>query len=104
MRTQVAIIGAGPAGLLLAHQLLLQGVETIVLERHNRAYIERRLRAGVLEQNTADLLRAIGVGERMAREGLIHTGFEIQFTGARHRIALDELTGGRTITVYGQQE
>jgi p-hydroxybenzoate 3-monooxygenase len=104
MRTQVAIVGAGPAGLVLARLLQLQGIDSIVLERRDRAYIEQRLRAGVLEQGTVDLLRAAGVGARLDREGLRHTGFAIQFEGARHRIALDELTGGRAITVYGQQE
>ncbi len=104
MRTQVAIIGAGPAGLMLAQLLHGYGVETIIIERHDRAYIERRLRAGVLEQGTVDLLHAVGVGERLAREGLIHHGFYLQFEGQRHRIALSELTGGRAITVYGQQE
>jgi p-hydroxybenzoate 3-monooxygenase len=104
MRTQVAIIGAGPAGLMLAQLLHGYGVESVVLERHDRAYIERRLRAGVLEQGTVDLLRAAGVGERLAREGLVHHGFYLQFAGRRHRIALSDLTGGRAITVYGQQE
>ncbi|HEX5688427.1 MAG TPA: 4-hydroxybenzoate 3-monooxygenase, partial [Roseiflexaceae bacterium] len=104
MRTQVAIVGAGPAGLVLAHLLQLQGVESIVLERRDRAYVEHRLRAGVLEQGTVDLLNAIGVGERMRREGLVHNGFFLQFERQRHRIAMDELTGGRAITVYGQQE
>jgi p-hydroxybenzoate 3-monooxygenase len=104
MRTQVAIIGAGPAGLMLAQLLHGYGVESVVLERHDRAYIERRLRAGVLEQGTVDLLHAAGVGERLAREGLAHHGFYLQFAGRRHRIALSELTGGRAITVYGQQE
>ena len=104
MRTQVAIIGAGPAGLVLAHLLHRQGVETIVLERRDRAYVEHRLRAGVLEHGTVDLLNATGVGERMRREGLVHRGFYLQFERQRHRIALDELTDGRAITVYGQQE
>jgi p-hydroxybenzoate 3-monooxygenase len=104
MRTQVAIVGAGPAGLMLAQLLHGYGLESIVLERHDRAYIERRLRAGVLEQGTVDLLHAAGVGERLAREGLVHHGFHLQFEGRRHRIALSELTGGRAITVYGQQE
>ena len=104
MRTQVAIIGAGPAGLVLSHLLHQQGVASIVLELHDRAYVERRLRAGVLEQGTVDLLHAIGVGERMAREGLIHHGLNLQFEGKRHRIRLSELTGGRAITVYGQHE
>jgi p-hydroxybenzoate 3-monooxygenase len=104
MRTQVAIIGAGPAGLMLAQLLHGYGLESIILERHDRAYIERRLRAGVLEQGTVDLLHAVGVGERLAREGLVHHGFYLQFEGQRHRIALSELTGGRAITVYGQQE
>ena len=104
MQTQVAIIGAGPAGLVLGHLLRRQGVDSIVLERHDRAYIERRVRAGVLEQGTVDLLAGAGVGERMQREGLIHHGINLQFEGARHRIALSELTGGRAITVYGQQE
>jgi p-hydroxybenzoate 3-monooxygenase len=104
MHTQVAIIGAGPAGLMLSRLLHLQGVESIVLERHDRAYVERRLRAGVLEQGTVDLLRSAGVGARMDREGLVHHGIYLQFEGARHRIAMSELTGGRAITVYGQQE
>jgi p-hydroxybenzoate 3-monooxygenase len=104
MRTQVAIIGAGPAGLMLAQLLHGHGLESIIIERHDRAYIERRLRAGVLEQGTVDLLHAVGVGERLAREGLAHHGFYLQFEGQRHRIALSELTGGRAITVYGQQE
>src|ERR687884_549911 len=96
MHTQVAIVGAGPAGLLLARLLAREGVESVVLER--------RLRAGVLEQGTADLLRAAGVGERMDREGLVHHGVYLQFDGERHRVALSELTNGRAITVYGQHE
>jgi p-hydroxybenzoate 3-monooxygenase len=104
MRTQVAIVGAGPAGLLLARLLACQGVESVVLERRDRAYVERRLRAGVLEQGTADLLRAAGVGERMDREGLVHHGVYLQFDGERHHIPLSALTGGRAITVYGQHE
>ena len=104
MRTQVAIIGAGPAGLILARLLACAGVHSIVIERRDRAYVEHRLRAGVLEQTTADLLRAAGVGERMDREGLVHEGLYLQFDGVRHRIDLHELTGGRAITVYGQHE
>ena len=103
-RTQVAIVGAGPAGLILARLLGCQGVESIVIERRDRAYVEQRLRAGVLEQTTVDLLRAAGVGDRMDREGLVHEGLYLQFDGVRHRIALRELTGGRAITVYGQHE
>jgi p-hydroxybenzoate 3-monooxygenase len=103
MRTQVAIIGAGPAGLMLSHLLHLAGVESVVLERHDRAYIERRLRAGVLEQGTVDLLRESGVGERMDREGLTHHGIYLQFAGGRHRIDMTGLTG-RSIMVYGQHE
>ena len=103
-RTQVAIIGAGPAGLTLAHVLHHHGIESVVIERRDRAYVERRLRAGVLEQGTVDLFRALGVGERMDREGLVHHGINLQFEGERHRIALDELTGGRVITIYGQHE
>lgn len=104
MRTQVAIVGAGPAGLMLSHLLHLKGIESIVLERHDRAYVEHRLRAGVLEQTTVDLLNATGVGERMRREGLVHHGINLQFLGERHRIPVSDLTGGRAITVYGQQE
>ncbi len=104
MRTQVAIIGAGPAGLMLAHLLQREGVDAVVLERRDRAYVERRVRAGVLEQGTVDLLNESGVGERMRREGLVHQGLYLQFEGARHRIDMYELTGGRAITVYGQQE
>ncbi|MDZ4718933.1 MAG: 4-hydroxybenzoate 3-monooxygenase [Roseiflexaceae bacterium] len=104
MHTQVAITGAGPAGLMLAHLLHHQGISSVVLEHRDRAYVEQRVRAGVLEQGTVDLLNATGVGERMQRVGLVHHGFYLQFAGERHRINMHELTGGRSITVYGQQE
>jgi p-hydroxybenzoate 3-monooxygenase len=104
LSTQVAIIGAGPAGLMLSHLLHLAGVESIVLELRDQAYVEARVRAGVLEQTTVDLLSRSGVGERMAREGLVHHGVNLQFDGHRHRIALSDLTDGKAITVYGQQE
>jgi len=102
-RTQVAIAGAGPAGLMLAHLLHRAGIESIVLELRDREYVERRVRAGVLEQGTVDLLDETGVGERMHREGLIHRGVALRFNGESHRIAFDELTG-KAVTVYGQQE
>jgi p-hydroxybenzoate 3-monooxygenase len=104
LRTQVAIIGAGPAGLVLSHLLALQGIDSVVLESRAREYVEKRVRAGVLEQGTVDLLAATGVGGRMQREGLVHHGIELRFEGQGHRIPLTELTGGRSITVYGQQE
>ena len=104
MDTQVGIVGAGPAGLLLAHLLHLRGIESVVLEARSREYVEARVRAGVLEQGTVDLLCSTGVGERLQREGLIHRGIELRFEGQGHRIALSDLTGGRAITVYGQQE
>ncbi|HYW04600.1 MAG TPA: 4-hydroxybenzoate 3-monooxygenase [Gammaproteobacteria bacterium] len=103
-KTQVGIVGAGPAGLLLAHLLDRQGIDSVVLERHGREYVEQRVRAGVLEQNTVDMLHEAGVGERMQREGLVHHGIEIRFDGRGHRIPLTELSRGRSITVYGQQE
>ncbi len=104
MRTQIGIIGAGPAGLLLAHLLRLQGIESIVVENRNRSYLEDRVRAGVLEQGTVEILNESGVGERLKQQGLIHHGIELSFNEKRHRIDLYELTGGRAITVYGQQE
>jgi p-hydroxybenzoate 3-monooxygenase len=104
MRSQVGIVGAGPAGLLLSHLLQLRGVESVVLEVRSRDYVEKRIRAGVLEQGTVDLLTASGVGDRMRREGLIHHGIQLRFAGRHHRIDLTELTGGRAITVYGQHE
>jgi p-hydroxybenzoate 3-monooxygenase len=103
VRTQVGIVGAGPAGLVLGHLLHLEGVESVVLEDRSREYVEQRIRAGVLEQGTADLLEQIGVGERMRREGLVHHGIELRFDGHGHRVPLSELTG-KAITVYGQQE
>ena len=102
--TQVAIVGAGPAGLLLAHLLDRAGIESVVIEDRSREYVEHRVRAGVLEQSTVDLLKATGVGKRMMREGLLHHGIELLFDRTRHRIPLTELTGGRSITIYGQQE
>lgn len=104
LRTQVCIVGAGPAGLLLSHLLHLKGVESTVVENRSREYVEHRVRAGVLEQGTVDLLNASGVGARLKREGLVHHGIELRFDGSGHRIAMTELTGGRSITVYGQQE
>jgi p-hydroxybenzoate 3-monooxygenase len=104
MRTQVAIVGAGPAGLVLAHLLAHEGIDSVVLEIRERDYVERRVRAGVLEQGTVDLLCAMGVGERLRREGLVHHGIELRFHRERHRIPLTDLTGGKAITVYGQQE
>ena len=104
MRTQVGIIGAGPAGLLLAHLLHLRGIESVVLETRSREEIEATLRAGVLEQGAVDLLNESGVGERMRREGMRHEGVILRFGGRSHRIHLSELTGGRSITVYAQHE
>jgi p-hydroxybenzoate 3-monooxygenase len=104
VRTQVGIVGAGPAGLVLAQLLHLRGIDSVVLESRSREYVESRIRAGVLEQTTVDLLTDMGVGDRLRREGLVHEGIELQFEGERHRIHFTELTGGRSITVYGQQE
>jgi p-hydroxybenzoate 3-monooxygenase len=104
MRTQVGIIGAGPAGLLLSHLLHLRGISSVVLEKRSRDHVERRVRAGVLEQGTVDTLVAAGVGARLLREGLPHHGIELRYDGERHRIAFDKLVPGRAITVYGQQE
>lgn len=103
MRTQVGIIGAGPAGLLLSHLLHLRGIDSVVIERRGRDQIESTIRAGVLEQGTMDLLAEAGVGERMKAEGALHHGFELAFEGRRRRIDLTELTG-KSITVYAQHE
>ncbi|MEW2474857.1 4-hydroxybenzoate 3-monooxygenase [Micromonospora gifhornensis] len=103
MRTQVGIVGAGPAGLMLSHLLHRQGISSVVLESRSRDYVEHRVRAGVLEQGSVDLLRATGLGDRLDREGLRHEGIELRFDGESHRVAMTELTG-RAITVYGQQE
>jgi p-hydroxybenzoate 3-monooxygenase len=104
VRTQVGIIGAGPAGLMLSHLLHLQGIDSIILESRSRHDIEGTIRAGVLEQGTVDILNASGVGERMMREGHVHEGVELQFNGSRHRIDFPELTGGKRIMVYPQHE
>ncbi len=104
MRTQVGIVGAGPAGLLLSHLLHLRGIDSIIIEDRSRPYIEARIRAGVMEHWVAELLREVGLGERMDREGLVHEGLEISFGGRRRRLDLKALTGGKTIMVYGQQE
>jgi p-hydroxybenzoate 3-monooxygenase len=104
MRTQVGIVGAGPAGLTLSHLLHREGIESVVLENRSKEHVEQRLRAGVLEQAIADLLVDAGAGERLQREGIIHHGIELQFDRERHRIPLSELAGGRAIVIYGQTE
>jgi p-hydroxybenzoate 3-monooxygenase len=104
MRTQIGIVGAGPAGLMLSHLLHLAGIESVVVERQSRAHVEARIRAGVLEQGTVDLLEESGVGERMRRQGLVHEGIELAFRGRKHPIRFAELTGGKRIMVYGQHE
>jgi p-hydroxybenzoate 3-monooxygenase len=103
-RTQVGIVGAGPAGLLLSRLLALRGIDSVLVELRSRAYCEARQRAGVLEQGSADLLRAAGVGGRLDREGLEHGGIYLQFGGERHHVDFRELAGGSTVTVYAQTE
>ena len=103
MRTQVGIVGAGPAGLMLSHLLHLQGIDSVVLEAHTREYVQERVRAGVLEQNTVELLTETGLGERLHRKGLVHHGIELRFQGRGHRIDFRDLTG-RAITIYAQAE
>src|SRR5271154_964186 len=104
MRTQVGIIGAGPAGLVLSHLLHLHGIESVVLENRSRQYVQERVRAGVLEQGTVDLLKETGVGERLKREGLVHHGVNLRFGGRTHRIDFADLTGGKAVTIYAQHE
>jgi len=104
IRTQVGIVGAGPAGLMLALLLAREGIDAVVLESRSRAEIESTIRAGVLEQGTVDLMTELGVGERMRREGAVHSGIELRFGGAGHRIDFTDLTGGRGIMLYPQHE
>jgi p-hydroxybenzoate 3-monooxygenase len=104
MRVQVAIIGSGPAGLLLSRLLHLSGIDTIIVERRSRDHVLGRIRAGVLESGTVDLLDKAGVSHRLHAEGLVHTGLEITFAGARHRIDLHGLSGGKHVTIFGQTE
>ncbi|MDQ0910011.1 p-hydroxybenzoate 3-monooxygenase [Streptomyces canus] len=104
MRTTVGIIGAGPAGLLLARLLHNAGIDSVVLESRDRAYVEHRQRAGILEQGTVDVLRAAGAGERMDREGLPHDGIELRYDRKRHRVDFPALTDGRSVMVYAQTE
>lgn len=104
MRTQVAIIGAGPSGLLLGQILARAGIDNVIVERQSADYVLSRIRAGVLEQTTVDLLATAGVDQRLRQEGLVHDGFELCFDGQRHRIDMKTLTGGKTVTVYGQTE
>ncbi len=104
MRTQVGIIGAGPAGLLLSHLLAREGIDSVVIENRSRGQVESTIRAGVLEQGTVDLMNELGLGERMQREGFVHHGIELRFDGEGHRIPLTELTNGRSIMLYAQHE
>jgi len=104
MRTQVAIIGAGPAGLLLSHILHLRGISSVILEARSQSYCEARIRAGILEQGTVDILRAAGIGARMDHEGLPHHGIDIAFDGGIHPISIEKYDGGRQVMAYGQTE
>ncbi len=104
MRTQVAVIGAGPSGLLLGQLLSKAGIDNVIIERQSGDYVLTRIRAGILEQVTTDLVDEAGVGARMHREGLVHGGFEMLFNNQRHRIDLQKLTGGKSVMVYGQTE
>jgi p-hydroxybenzoate 3-monooxygenase len=104
MRTQIGIIGAGPAGMFLALLLRWLGIECMVIEKHDREYVQGRVRAGVLEQSTVELMRSLGVGDRAAREGLVHRGTNLAIDGKLFHVDFAELTGGKTVTVYGQQE
>ncbi|MFM1814718.1 MAG: 4-hydroxybenzoate 3-monooxygenase [Pseudomonadota bacterium] len=104
MRTEVGIVGAGPAGLLLSHMLAQAGIGSVIVEKRSRAYVEARLRAGLLEHNTIEIVNSLGLGDRMMREGLVHHGIEIRVDGRAHRIDIAGLTGGRRIMIYGQHE
>src|SRR5690348_10476089 len=104
MRTQVGIVGAGPAGLMLSHLLHLRGVESVVVDIQTRDTIEQTIKAGILEQGTVDLMRQTGVGDRLLRDGFVHHGINLAFEGGIHRINLTELSGGRSVTVYAQHE
>jgi p-hydroxybenzoate 3-monooxygenase len=104
IRTQVAIVGAGPAGLMLGHLLHRAGIDSIILENRSQDYVIERVRAGVLEQGTVDLMREAGVGTRLQQQGMRHEGIYVRFGGVRHRIDMAGLTGGRAITIYGQHE
>jgi p-hydroxybenzoate 3-monooxygenase len=104
MRTQVAIVGAGPAGLLLGQLLFKAGIDNVIVERQSAGYVLGRIRAGVLEQVSMDMLDECGLGSRMHRQGLVHHGIELLFKSARHRIDLQALTGGKSVMVYGQTE
>jgi p-hydroxybenzoate 3-monooxygenase len=104
IRTQVGIIGAGPAGLLLSHILHLQGIESIVLEKSSRDTVEAIIKAGVLEQGTVDLMNEIGAGDRMMKEGLKHEGIIMRFDGRDERIHFPELTGGKSVMIYAQHD
>ena len=104
MRTQVGIIGAGPAGLMLSHLLHLRGIESVVIDLRSRADIEQTIKAGILEQGTVDLMTQTGVGDRLKRDGFVHDGINLAFNGELHRINLHELSGGRSVTVYAQHE
>src|SRR6201981_2401020 len=104
MRTQIGIVGAGPAGLFLSLLLQRLGIESVVVELHTRKYVEERIRAGVLEQGTVDLMHELGVDERLKRHGLRHGGIELRFNGSGHRIDFHALTGGKCVTIYAQHE
>ena len=104
MHTQVGIVGAGPAGLLLSHMLHLQGIESVVLEKNSRNDVEAIIKAGVLEQGTVDLMNEIGAGARMMKEGFHHDGIILRFDGRDRRIDFPSLTGGKKVTIYAQHD